>query len=436
MPDAPPADAIYFLSLELENVRCFGEKQVLDLRDPKDPSRPAMWTVILGENGTGKTTLLQMLAMWAVNKGPPKAGAFIPGLLAQHTDNIGRRGADLTARVVARTFGRFDNRYTETGWFGITQSNTEATHTSPGGDLRTLQRVHGYGASRTHAPHTRDMERAWAEVATLFRPDATLMSPEEWLLRLDYRAADAGRKGAAQAALDRLKAMLVELLPDVTAVYLSPPEARGLAASAGKVTFDTPYGRVALRDLSLGYQTLIAWTVDLAFRLAVASPDAENPLETPCVVLVDEIDLHLHPAWQRTLHRQLRAWFPNAQFIVTAHSPLVVQSALDENLAVLRREGDHVVIDNDPQVVQGWRVDQLLTSDLFGLKGSRSEQVEQTLERRRELVAKEDLTPDEAEELKRLDAEADALPTASGADQAAMDLIRQAAALLKARSAP
>ena len=60
--------------------------------------------------------------------------------------------------------------------------------------------------------------------------------------------------------------------------------------------------------------------------------------------------------------------FPNTQFIATAHSPLVAQAAADANLAVLHREGDHVVIDNEVDNIRNWRIDQILTSDLFGLR--------------------------------------------------------------------
>lgn len=68
-------------------------------------------------------------------------------------------------------------------------------------------------------------------------------------------------------------------------------------------------------------------------------PDA---LEKPAVVLVDEIDLHMHPKFQRKLFDFLTTKFPNTQFIVTAHSPLIVQASTNANIAILKKEGDHV----------------------------------------------------------------------------------------------
>ena len=68
---------------------------------------------------------------------------------------------------------------------------------------------------------------------------------------------------------------------------------------------------------------LMAWVGDLVTRLSQAFPNAENPLEQEGIVLIDEIDIHLHPTWQRQILSQLRRTFPKIQFIVTTHSPLV-----------------------------------------------------------------------------------------------------------------
>jgi predicted ATP-binding protein involved in virulence len=71
----------------------------------------------------------------------------------------------------------------------------------------------------------------------------------------------------------------------------------------------------------------------------------EDPLSEPAVVLVDEVDLHLHPTCQRKLMDYLGERFPNTQFIFTANSPVIAEAARDANIAVCRWEGDRVVID-------------------------------------------------------------------------------------------
>ncbi len=149
-------------------------------------------------------------------------------------------------------------------------------------------------------------------------------------------------------------------------------------------------------------------------------------------MLVDEIDLHLHPQWQRNLIQFLSERFPNTQFIVTAHSPLVVQAAADANIALLRREGDHVVIENDLEAIRNWRVDQILTSDLFGLESARPPYLDKLLKQRREILSQGPLTEVDKKKLQELEAEIGELPGGETPEEMrAMDIIRRAAAWLE-----
>src|SRR5262249_21761848 len=160
-----------------------------------------------------------------------------------------------------------------------------------------------------------------------------------WLLLLDYSTSKSSDR-QQQQRLQQVKQLLVAILPEVEDIRFNPS---GGVLPRPSVEFRTPYGWVPLRSLGYGYQTLIAWMVDFASRMVERYPDSPDPLVEPAVVLVDEIDLHLHPQWQRKLIGHLTEHFPKTQFIVTAHSPLVVQAAAGANIAVLRREGDHVV---------------------------------------------------------------------------------------------
>jgi hypothetical protein len=119
---------------------------------------------------------------------------------------------------------------------------------------------------------------------------------------------------------------------------------------------------------------------------------------------------------------------------VTAHSPLIVQSAPDANIVVLRREGDHVVIDNDVDAIRGWRVDQILTSDLFNLTSARPPQFDALLEERTELLSKPRLTKKDHKRLEDLEAEIGHLPAGeTKAEQEALELIKGFATQLKAK---
>ena len=179
---------------------------------------------------------------------------------------------------------------------------------------------------------------------------------------------------------------------------------------------------------------MIAWMVDFASRMFDRYPDSRNPIAEPAIVLIDEIDLHLHPKWQRDLIGYLSERFINTQFIVTAHSPLVVQAAQDANVALLRREGDHVVIDNDVERIKGWRVDQVLTSDLFGLPSARPPQLDELLAKRNELLSKAKLTKKDNARLQKLEKQIGSLPGGETPQEIkAIELINRTARLLEGR---
>lgn len=158
-------------------------------------------------------------------------------------------------------------------------------------------------------------------------------------------------------------------------------------------------------------------------------PNSPDPLAEPAVVLVDEIDLHLHPAWQRKLIGYLTERFPNTQFIATAHSPLIVQAASDANIALLKRVGDHVEIINDVEDIKNWRVDQILTSDLFGLESARPPQIEGLLKRREELLSRPKLSKKAQKDLAEIEAKIGDLPTGESREE--RDLMRRMDATLK-----
>jgi hypothetical protein len=258
----------------------------------------------------------------------------------------------------------------------------------------------------------------------LFSDDATLISGSEWLLRADYAATTTADEGAA-VRRDKIRAALIDLLPDVTDIRVA-----GLDEKTPRPRIDvrTHYGWVSMHSLGLGYRSMIAWIVDFASRMFEAYPDSADPLAEPAIALVDEIDLHLHPRWQRAITAHLDRLFPNVQFIVSAHSPLVVQAAGVTNVAVLRRVGDHVEILNDPEEVRGWRVDQILTSDLFGLHSARPVEVERLLERQQELVLLDAPTDAQRAELAAIDAKlAELVPGETARERETWAMVRRLA---------
>ncbi len=98
-----------------------------------------------------------------------------------------------------------------------------------------------------------------------------------------------------------------------------------------------------INQLSGGYRIVLALVADLARRMALGNPHLEDPLESEAIVLIDEVDLHLHPSWQQRVLPDLMQTFPNTQFIVSTHSPQVLTTVKPEHVVELHREGSNIV---------------------------------------------------------------------------------------------
>jgi len=270
-------------------------------------------------------------------------------------------------------------------------------------------------------------------LADPFDDRVELVNAEEWLLQLDYGASKESEVRPQQRArFKQVKDLLLTILPDeITDIRITTPTR---SRPQPGVEFETPDGWIPLRWIGYGYQTVVAWMVDFAWRMVERYPKSKDPLAEPAVVLVDEIDLHLHPTWQRKLMGYLSERFLNTQFIVTAHSPLFVQAAAGANLVVLRREGDHVVIDNSVEAIRGWRIDQVLTSDLFGLDSARPPEIEALLAERKKILTKAKLTKADRTKLARLEEQIGMLPGGeTAADARKMALLDETLQVLEGR---
>ena len=435
---------VYFSSLELENVRCFGERQVLELMD--DKGRPAQWTLLLGDNGVGKTTLLQCLAwMRPVPVGtekedePEEMQAALTNEENYVFNSLLRAGAEVTLDLKAtltagQSLGEAKRRAQkiETGIHMLGKHGQLDELNSIKNPVLLEPTIFAYGAARHIGVSNLDKSELSDPLALLFSSATELYDAEELLLNLDYLAMKS-RKSRDKKRLQQIKHLLATILPDISheeEIKILGPKMLRHPDEPGGVQFYTPYGRVPLSGLSLGYQTTLSWALDIASRLYNRYPDSPNPFAEPAIVLVDEIDLHLHPRWQRQIMENLTQHFSNTQFIATAHSPLMVQSATNANLVVLQQRDGQVEIENRPHFVEGWRVDQILTSELFGVP-ARSPRIQELIEERYKLLDKSTRTPSDEQRLRELDEELDTLPTASHEDNEAMELIRQAAALIK-----
>ena len=436
--------SIYFLNLTIENARCFTETQKLRLVDSN--GCPARWTLLVGDNGVGKSTLLQCLAWMRPTPyyppGTDQQEGIQPWLHDQDPPSMARLFRDgapcttLQAEMVevpdlASCHSSIAHVRTGIELFASNNRFSDARRTTNDPAKTVEPFVITYAANRYMGRQNAD-GLSNEEPVDLLQIDSTeLIDAADVLSRLDYSALKGNPQ--SKARLKSMKRTLTNILPFIDAakdIDILDPEDPGRG-----LLFRTRNGNVPLDGLSLGHRTITAWIVDLAWRLVRRYPESAKPLQEPAVVLIDEIDLHVHPRWQRTLMKQFSEHFTNVQFVATTHSPLMITSMKDVNVAVLKHAevGDHVIIENDPEVVEGWRFDQTLVS-LFGLETARSLQVEALMKERENLLAKSSVTPQARKRLRRIADELSSLPTGESPDDLeAMSIIRQAAKDIQAR---
>lgn len=432
--------SIYIQQLEVENIKTFEARTILQLTRPE--GEISQWTLLLGDNGIGKSTLLQLIA-WMKPALPyniaDASKYLVPAPLINDEENEvlerlvrkagkGTRTAKISAVFVA------DQQLDKPLKKPLITCETRMKIAIDGAgkledvlpDFETKKKsifyrdevaVYAYSASRQLGRLNLNNPKMLDTIPGFIQEKTELYDAEEILQALHY--AELGAKSPSEGAkylkfINRIKHMLTLLLPDceqIEDIIITPPNPLG--GKEGGIFISTKHGKkIPFDDFSLGYRTVASWTIDLAWRLYSKHHDqVENPLEEPAIVLIDEIDLHLHPLWQREIIANLSRNFPNIQFIASAHSPLMVQAAIESNYAVLKFGDEGVQIKNEPEGIDGWRVDQILTSELFGLKSARGVEYDKLLERRDALLQKDKLTGKDKAELNKITKKLTELPT-------------------------
>lgn len=394
----------YFYSIELEGINCFKDTQVLDLSNNKN--NYSAWTIILGDNGTGKTTLLKILDRLQpddIELDFKKYNITVEGKF--YLSKYSFSGIDTS--FIAKPLDELGKIST----IIINNNSKEEIHVGKYMPDKMLfynenqknMFILSYGASRRMSKSQKITSSITKYSSSLFDDSIDLINAEEWFLQKEWAVLKSENKAKIkfEKEFNLVKEILLDMLPDVEDIISKTIDESN---SKPKIEVKTSYGWVNIRDLSFGYQTLTALIVDIASKMMEKYFESENPLSEPVIILIDEIDLHLHPKWQRVVIDKLSTHLPNAQFIVTAHSPLIVQAAQDRNanIVVCRKEGDRVVIENNPESVKGWRIDQILTSDLFDVESSRSQFTQEMVDEYMILKGKQKLTKKEKDKLEEL----------------------------------
>ena len=409
---------MFLKSIRLNNVKCFSDI-ALSFEDERDDIRKR--TLLLAENGMGKSTLLKAIAL--ITGGSDA----IADLLDEPSDWIRYKtqGCEIAAVLVTpegKEHGvRLQIAPKDTRADVIVENKQSLAWLDDALNQKKEDYfVLGFGASRhlntvnsRRTNTSRFTNKRAQSVATLFDPEAATTPLDSWAMDLDYREDRTG--------LETVRKVLSNLLPEI--------KFHGIDKQNGHLLFDTPDGIVPLHCLSDGYLAMATWIGDLLFRILENFRDlSEQPLTAKGLLLIDEVDLHLHPKRQRELFAFLDKWLPNFQFVATTHSPMAAQQAGEGELHFLTRERRKIHLYPFSGAPNTLLLHQLVMSPAFGLDTDESKEIEDMKNRYRHLRDKADLSSKEQEALNQLKATLTELPTG---DRSNMKLSEEHAQLLE-----
>ncbi|HKR01447.1 MAG TPA: AAA family ATPase [Pyrinomonadaceae bacterium] len=373
--ELPPCAHKTIRRIEVRNFKAIEELDLELPGPPPDGAENAPALMLLGENATGKSSVLEAVAL---------------ALLG--TEQIEKLGLN-ASKFVRRPFGTESSEAKDPAEVVIyfdgdgepVRLTIDPQTGRFGGEEQPSTVLLGYGPRRFFSDRRRVLlsHDKSERVRTLFDPLAVVSNPTSWLLNCPQQRFDA--------AMRALRELL--LLPE-EALLSRPPKGKRRGA---EIMFEVQGEPEPLRRLSEGYKTTIATGVDIMREMLEYWPDLEAARG---VVLIDEIDTHLHPRWKMRIVSRMRRAMPHVQFIATTHDPLCLRGLNDGEAQVLRRDPDNNIEQvTDLPNVRGLSVEQLLTSEFFGLYSTEEPEVEEDVARYVALAAKRDRSPDEESEL-------------------------------------
>lgn len=355
-------------------------------------------TVIIGENGAGKSTIVDSIAKslsWIAaflekdnNSGKRIINSDIntdtKALDAQiksfySLDNVNKFQLILSKakqeedqkieskfeeiRIITKTYrtvsSQFTIEYPLFAYYGIERSNITSNHKS---NIKSLDnnRINGYKNAFDdkgkltdvsnwfikidNIANTEDSLNLQNELNTLRKTlklteDELVIDSLKKLLNLkenEYRKSLTNNSNKEYTKLRNiLNDIISKLIPNVSNLEISRASGRDelLLRSFEKT--------VSIEQLSQGQRSVLSMVIDIVYRLTILNPHLDNPLLSQGIIVIDEIELHLHPQWQQSIIKNLREIFPNIQFIITTHSPHVLSTVDFKSIRILKNNNDN-----------------------------------------------------------------------------------------------
>ncbi len=400
---------MYVEKLHLENIRTFARSEIsfvhpdIAFRSPTSNGAahrgllpgPKLRNVnlLLGDNACGKTTILQAIALAALGPAareaqlplrrlvryPPGNGppgkidghnkASVRAHLCAHAQDDKATGSIESIQQLERRGElesiKFEGN-AENIWAPVYESRNAAFFCAAYGATRRVESVDSPDIDL----HTRGWWVRARRVQSIFQDGFALNPLANWLPRL---------RGSKNGRYEEVAGLLKKMIGHGHFLFTG-------TMKDGEFCFERGGTSVPFPGLSDGYRGFIGWVGDLLYHLCFACPPGEQLADMTGVVMVDEIDLLLHPKWQMKVIRTVAKTLPRMQFIFTSHSPLVASSLewMNINLLKINEKKNRTVVKRLNESVHGLDADQVLISNFFGLKTTRAASKREQLGRLRQ----------------------------------------------------
>lgn len=372
--------------LALANIGPF-RNTVLEISNQLMPDGGGQWTVILGQNGAGKSILLKAIALALVTneEGARSAAAamlswgasegsinLVLGRLTLTTEFFVDRG-----EVVIRKTSR--STPVEAGYALVI--GFPALRGAPAADPKSFRQL--------PSPDPRPSDLMPLISGGI---DPRMAEFKQWIFNI-LKSAQGGSENKENSIKKLLDDIVSELVPGNFIGFADFDETEGICLKRVDGV------KVPLFSVSSGMSSIFNWVGVVVPRLYDVYPNSVTPNEEWAVVLIDEIDVHLHPDWQRRLVELVKRFFPNLQVLATTHSPLIASSLEREEVRVVHLDGS---IDVPTIETYGRSADEIMQSDIGGLRNARPLAVEKQIVEYNELYVKAERSTEESQRLSQL----------------------------------
>lgn len=338
--------------------------------------------LIVGNNGTGKTSILEAIAV--------ALGGFLAGVQGVDTIHFSkeeiRRETQLlgtgSSNILYQTPVKVDVNVLIDGenYFYSRQKKSVSSSRStiepreickkaesmvadvksilPVISYQSFSRISNQKKDKWVDPFSADFSRVVGYTDCLEEASNTKMLTN-WCKKMDHISWQQGKEIVEYEVVKHAVAQFMQVMMDKENIQIFYDK------RTEELMYVCDSERLPLRLLSSGFRTMLGMVLDIAYRMAILNPDLLDQiiLSTPGIVLIDEIDMHLHPNWQWKIIKALQTTFPKVQFIATTHSPIIVASCKDENMIVLNPIDQFLDMPSEVSqgyTVKGWQVNDVL----------------------------------------------------------------------------